>query len=607
MHLLIIVIASILGIIIGLYFKISIAFFVILTTFIFFIICKIDKDKFKIAIKRILLFFTFLLIFYFIIQYHESNFEVRYKDIENKVDVIGTVVSEAKENEYRLQYEIKIESINGNNKYKGTKLLLNIKKDKEQKIEYADKIHLKGEFEFPETQRNTGGFDYKFYLKTQKIYGIIKADNKNVKVIRKGNVFIIDKLANKVANIIKEQSKKLFDNNKANILIGILIGDKNELQEDIKNNFKDSNLTHMLAVSGTHVSYILLGISFILNKIKILNKRYSKVFISFILLFYIFITGKTPSVERACIMSIYVLIGSFLYKKTATLFSICFSIFIMLIINPYCIFDIGFQLSFGGTIGILYVYPIVKKKYTKIDLKIKGTKFKIIYIFLTKIIDIILITLSVNITILPIVVYHFNTLSFTFWISNLLATPILGIIILLGFIIVILSIFVFPIAKFLSGILSIFLTLFLNIAEVCSKLPMSKLLVPTPNIVTIILYYLILFYIIFIENNIIRKKIINFRKIICIVLIVAICIPIRTIIPKGELKIFFIDVGQGDSMLLVTPNSKTILIDGGGSRDTNSFDIGKQTLIPYLLDRKITKIDYCIISHFDSDHVRSEY
>ena len=77
-------------------------------------------------------------------------------------------------------------------------------------------------------------------------------------------------------------------------------------------------------------------------------------------------------------------------------------------------------------------------------------------------------------------------------------------------------------------------------------------------------------------------------------------------IPKN-LKIYFIDVGQGDSTLVVTPENKTILIDGGGSREKESFDIGEKILLPYLLDRGITKLDYVLISHFDADHVRPEY
>ena len=77
-------------------------------------------------------------------------------------------------------------------------------------------------------------------------------------------------------------------------------------------------------------------------------------------------------------------------------------------------------------------------------------------------------------------------------------------------------------------------------------------------------------------------------------------------INPNEMKVHFIDVGQGDSTLIVTPKNKTILIDGGGS-SSSDFDVGENTLVPYILDRGFTKIDFIIISHFDSDHVRTDY
>lgn len=89
---------------------------------------------------------------------------------------------------------------------------------------------------------------------------------------------------------------------------------------------------------------------------------------------------------------------------------------------------------------------------------------------------------------------------------------------------------------------------------------------------------------------------------VIIILLYCICKKI-----PGDLNIYFIDVGQGDSCLIITPNKKSILIDGGGSSNDDEFDIGKQVLIPYLLDRGICKLDYIIISHFDSDHVRPGY
>ena len=90
----------------------------------------------------------------------------------------------------------------------------------------------------------------------------------------------------------------------------------------------------------------------------------------------------------------------------------------------------------------------------------------------------------------------------------------------------------------------------------------------------------------------------EYKLSILLVLMVVIDIIVPYLASNGY--VYFFDVGQGDSTLLITPNNKTILIDGGGS---STYDVGKNTLIPYLLDRKIKKIDYVIISHFDQDHV----
>ena len=91
-----------------------------------------------------------------------------------------------------------------------------------------------------------------------------------------------------------------------------------------------------------------------------------------------------------------------------------------------------------------------------------------------------------------------------------------------------------------------------------------------------------------------------------IICIISVMLSVIKHIPK-DLKVYFIDVSQGDSTLIITPRNKKILIDGGGNREEDVFNVGEKILIPYLLNRKINKIDYMVISHFDSDHVRAGY
>ena len=176
------------------------------------------------------------------------------------------------------------------------------------------------------------------------------------------------------------------------------------------------------------------------------------------------------------------------------------------------------------------------------------------------------------------------------------------------------------IASFFLGVVELCIKILTTISQI-GKIPFSKIYISTPNIFSILNYYLVIgitlltFYIYLAKKT--NKTQIRTRNLIALIkiklrenknrlkkifIILIFIIVFLHFCPK-DLKIYFIDVGQGDSTFIVTPKNKTILIDGGGSLNSN-IDIGKNTLLPYILDRGFTQIDTIIISHFDSDHVR---
>ena len=290
------------------------------------------------------------------------------------------------------------------------------------------------------------------------------------------------------------------------------------------------------------------------------------------------LTGMTPSVVRAGIMAIISILSSILKRKTDIYTSLAIALFIQIINNPYVIFDVGLQLSFGGVLGIaLFTKPIEEKLNRIKELKINSA---------------LAVTLGANIIIMPIMMYQFSTISLTFVISNLLAGSLLGAIMILGFVSVILNI------KPLYFVLNLLVSVFSKIASICSKLPLSLIYIKTPSLIQVFLIYFIifLFYLILIE----RLNLFRIKQIIISFLIIIFILNYR--IPNNNLIIHFIDVGQGDSCLMLH-KGYVIMIDGGGSTDSK-YDIGENTLLPYLLARKINKIDYLIVSHFDSDHAQ---
>ena len=247
------------------------------------------------------------------------------------------------------------------------------------------------------------------------------------------------------------------------------------------------------------------------------------------------------------------------------------------------------------------------------------------------------VTLSAQIMILPVMLYHFNMLGIYFIFTNILVSCIIAPIMFLSIIFVIMSFINFEFSKYISIFLSLGMEELIQISNL-SNLPFSKIYVITPSILFISIYYIFILignqiYIMYtskntsytekriknlialakytiyqkkkktvkIWNGIIQEKnvklfVLKTYKYLLIILLVIIinCV-------NKQLEVHFIDVGQGDSCFIITPNHKTILIDGGGST-SNTFDVGEDTLIPYILDRGYKKIDYIFISHFDQDH-----
>lgn len=496
-----------------------------------------------------------------------SILENKYSKISDMpIKEMVTIISDIQEKEYKKVCTAKIVR---NNK----KILINIKMSQDiPSIKYGDSLYIEGEFKQPEEARNYKGYNYKQYLKTKKVIGTVELEK--AKILKSSNGSFI----HNIQKYIRDTINGTLTDEEGNLLLAILLGDKDKLSEDIQESFKTSNLSHMLAVSGAHVSYIILGLTYVLQN-SVIGKKNGKIVCIIFLLAFMAITNFTPSVTRACIMAILTLFSSIIYRKSDVYTNISVAALITLIFNPYSLLDLGFQLSYGGTIGIIIFIKRIQEK--------KSNSKVINYIK-----QMALVSIYANIIIIPIMMYHFNTVSFTFIISNIMASPILGIIVITGFLFIIASITVKPLTRLIAIFIKPILSILIKISQICSKLPFSNILVVTPYMFNVISYYAIILYCIKSKKN-------NKCKIIICLLIVLILINFIIYIFPQKLRIFFIDVGQGDSTLIITPDKKTVLIDGGGS---DSFDVGEKVLLPYLLDRRILKIDYVLISHFDTDH-----
>jgi len=611
----------------------------VLITVIYILILKIikqsikknKKNKFKLlSIKRyfryiklvvklkivlVIIFFSIISNLITIIQ--NDKYESLYQENE-KIQILGIIESNKQEKEYYNRYKLKVIKANNQESYKNTYVYIRLDKKSSYEFVYGDVVILEGEFLETARKTNYGGFDYKQYLKTLKIYGEIRADKVNIVDNNKGNLII--KVSNDIRFSLKEKVNKIIKTENVGIMEGLLIGDTSNINEELKEDFQVLNISHILAVSGTHIGYIVIGISgFIGNH---LGKRKTKFVIIIILFMYMLVTGFSASIVRATIMGIISISSKLIHRKNDIATTISLSLLLLLIDNPFVITNIGLQLSYLGTIAIVIfnktIFGIlinIGKKEEKFKNRLDRKIDKLVF----KIKEIISITLSAQIIIFPVMIYHFNLFGTYFLIANFWTSILSGPLILIGFLNLLLSYIFMPLANTVSIITNLLIDIFISISKI-SELPYSKIYLRTPKIFEIIIYFIIIF-ISFYIYSIYHSKLLsntekriknlielfkyrlreNQNKAIILVVIIIIIFSLIVLIPKN-LKIYFVDVSQGDCTFIVTPKNNTILIDGGGSLQSN-FDVGKSVLIPYLLDRGYTKIDYIFISHFDQDHV----
>ena len=541
----------------------------------------------KRPICYIALLFIFLIILFYYLKIPMGDYEKVWKSLKKENNYEGIIVNEKGENEYSYEYIVKLQS--KNKKLNNKRFILKTKK-KGKKLSFGDKIKFTGEYVKPTGRRNYHGFDYSLYLKTQKLYGTFEGSN--YIVLSTSCCSYVEKIVNNFKEKTKKALRDNLDEDLAELCIGILIGDRGNLEDKIEEDFKKSNLTHMLAVSGSHFVYIISCIKYLEKVFKWRN--FNNVLTIIIIILFMELTGNTASVVRSGIMAIMLILAKVFHRKSDVWTNMAVSVIASLVYNPYTIFDIGFELSYGGVMGIVIFYDKVKAGIERTFLK-RFKKRKI----LQYIEEGASVTISANLVIIPIMMYNFNTISFSFIISNLLAGGLLGIIVILGFLLVFLSLMLGKTLSIFFYILNFLLKALTKIAEVCSKLPFSYIYVPTPKILGIFIFYYYLF------RYMLRKSVrFNNMKVRAVILVLIIIFNLGYPILSSKrigLEINFIDVGQGDCTL-IRANGKSILVDAGGSKDEKSFDVGKNTVFPYLLDRGIVSLDYVIVSHFDSDH-----
>ena len=416
---------------------------------------------------------------------------------------------------------------------------------------FGDKVLLNGKVSIPNNNTIPNGFNYKKYLYHKRINYIIKIDN--IEIISKNNNLFLN---------VKNYIYKRIDSIKYNeYLYAFILGKSYYIDSDTLNNYKINGVTHLFALSGLHVSMFSNILIYIFNKLR-LNEKLSCLLTSIFLLFFAFIASFTPSILRAVLFFILSSINKiyYFYVKPKYLLYIVFSLLVF--INPYYIYDTGFILSFSISFFIL----LFNENY-----KIKNN-----------ILSILVISILSLFSSLPIVInmsYEINILGF---INNIFFIPFVTYL-------------VFPLSIIVVFVdkLSFLLDILISIMEYISKISVSilnlKLYFSRLNLLYVFLYYVLLILVV---------KRVRVRKIFILFIIF---LYFKCYIDRND-YIYYIDVGQGDSILFVDKNKNSILIDTGGKVNSKN-NLMKNNVIPFFKSIGLKRIDYLVLTHGDYDHM----
>ncbi len=458
-----------------------------------------------------------------------------------------------------------------------------------QNINIYDSLILTGRLSAPFKAGNPLQFNYGNYLRNHNAYTVFYA--KTFNKIEKDKPFkakILQRINNYRENILSIHSKYL-DTPYLEILGGIVFGDDAvSPPKEIKKSFVNSGLLHILAASGMNVAFIYGFFYWIMSKLRV-DYRLSVILGMFTVLVYTLMTGLGASILRATGMLMFVLIGKLIDRDAHSISLLSFVGLLMLLYNPMYINEVGFQLSFIVTFGILIMAPTILKFNNKL---------------LDYIVGAVAIPIIAQLWVIPIQIFYFSNISLYSIFANAMSTPLLGVISFGGFVSSLISA-ITPIAnlvcKVFDFVLNPFLRILVNISDFWGHLPKSTIQTTHPSIFQMILYYLILLLFTAFLYKELREK---YIKPILISSVILISIWLITLIPlkNSNLEILAFDVGNADCFLIKTPANEHIMIDSGRNGYKGGKSQAEIIVLNYLKSKGIKDLDSLIITHFDNDH-----
>ena len=476
----------------------------------------------------------------------------------------------------------------------------------------------------PRNFKNPGRFDYVHYTHSLGI-DVLGGVSKPKYIERLGTVPL--GIFTTLRGAIRERMLSFFDRSlpedSAALLKAMLLGEKHYLSEDLRQAYIDTGLAHLMAVSGLHIGFMAGACYFLLYPLVFWvlwkfrsqrallghGRKITALLCVFPVLFYMFLVGAKISALRAGMMILVYLFAVLINREKHLLNALLVAAFLILLWNPEAVVGPGFLLSFGALLTIVLTIQFMEKpsgdaldqlgempwyrRISRARLPEASWGARLYDVFQST----LFITLAALMGTLPILIYFFNHISIGGIFLNLLLVPLTAILIPLGLLTSLLALLYEPLAALLMPLTAGLLQIYVGLPRLAAPLPFMSFYVPTPPALWPILYYSLLIAIpLWLRSRKSKSKPLPESHhrwtrtypwglaLASVTLIISFIWPRFPFFKNGELSVYLLDVGQGESIYIEFPNGETLLLDGGGYF-RNSLDVGKLVVAPFLWRR----------------------
>ena len=433
----------------------------------------------------------------------------------------------------------------------------------------GDKISAQGNLKLLTNYNNPGQIDGVTRMKANGITARISAGKQGVAVeaVDGGLLTKFLRLVAAIRQHYLESMAGVMSQEDAAAIFAMLFGGYAGLNPELVEDFQTTGIVHILSVSGSHMSMLAMATAWLCLLLKFPRGLTFAVGL-FIIGTYAILSGLLPQVLRSATMGILIFFAKTLDSEAEGARLLTLTALAMLINQPLLLFDVSFQLSFTATAGLMYLSEDLRNAMERLP------KFFA---------EPASMTIAAQIASLPVIVWYFNQISLSSVLANVFVMPLLEVVIVGGLLGGIIAA-VIPIAGriFFAGEALIF-GAGAELNRVFANLPFSAVQVPTLGLWAGFFYYIALIF---------------RRPTILLMIIILLAI---NLFKAGDVEVSFVDVGQGDCAVVITPHGKCLIFDTGGVRE-HMFDVGGRVVVPYLKHENIRAVDKIFLTHVHEDH-----